>query len=190
MTRDEAEGKFYQLAALSFRTKLLENEIRKALGKNGNSSFLHTVFQDIRANGSDNLDNLLKLMELKRYFPNNSKTSPLIKSALFGEITPGTVVHCKTEKEARELLSFAEELGYLWLDHGQPLQSIKFGFHEDQTCYKFGDELDVYGKEGKFISFGPLAAFKSKETPVLSYNEFFASLQKQIFESLDEEREV
>lgn len=189
MTRDEAEDKFRQLAALSFRAKLLENEIRKALGKNGDSSFIQTVFQDIRTNGPDNLDNLLELMEHKRYFSNNSKTGPLLKSALFGEITPGTVVHCKTEKEARELLSFAEELGYLWLDHEKPSQHIRFAFHGDQTCYKFSDELDLYGREGKLISFGLLSTFKSREIPVLSYNEFFTSLQKQVLENLDEERE-
>ena len=75
---------------------------------------------------------------------------------------PNTVVHCRTEEQAKELLEWAHENGMKWAGEVSLYTPLYSEYSED-TCYDFNG--------GVCVEFSPIAYFHRNGYKILSYEE-------------------
>ena len=75
---------------------------------------------------------------------------------------PNTVVHCRTEEQAKELLDFMHGKGMKWTD-GSSLKSTYYSRHTEETCYDFN--------KGYTVSYCDISCYSTDGYKIISYEE-------------------
>ena len=70
-------------------------------------------------------------------------------------------IHCKTEEEAKELLRYAQEMGYKWCGGGSLDMYNNWDWYKEETCYYFENkkmkveysDLDYFKEDYKILDY-------------------------------------
>ena len=90
---------------------------------------------------------------------------------------PKTVVHCRTEEQAKELLRFMYDKGMEWCS-GKSLNETKYDKYTTNTCYNFNS--------GSYNEFSPTAYYSDNGYNILSYEEALLKENTMQFKVNDE----
>jgi len=88
-------------------------------------------------------------------------------------VQPKTVVHCKTEELANELLAKAHEYGLRWSDGSSYLKNNHWIDEEENTCYRLSA-----GKLNNIIS------YQVRSYTIIEFNGFEKETAEHMFEKL------
>ena len=103
-------------------------------------------------------------MEIKEFKMRKFNYNKIIKE--------NTVVHCKTEDQANELLTWADSVGLRWVDGESYLGSNNYNEYGDKTCYYlfengYGDLDWCIDEDYKVIPFEEALLEEPKEILIL-----------------------